>query len=428
MKKVLIVSPIFLPNSSADMQRIRVMLSEINQFGWEATVLAANPEQVSAVKDLILYENLPNSVNIFHFDLSDNFLIRLLGVRHVGWKALIPAYHLGLKLLRSQSFDLVYFSNTAFITWILGPVWKKLTKVPYVLDFQDPWWRFQPRTHPATGSYFKRIIAKIVARLGEPFCMKNCSGFTTVSEEYLKKLCRRYKLSEGKCLFVPFGSSPKDYELLKKYEIKNDFFDPTDGKKHLVYIGRLGEDILPALRIIFESFINFSNQQKDLAAQYNFYFIGTSYDSTASAKSSAWQLAQSYGLNKIVYEHPARISYLSTLKIMQDSSGIIVLGSTDPDYNPSKLFPALLSEKPVICLANPNTALASFISRQKTPLLFFDLKSNGQKICIFEKLLDFQTSPLSAYPDTLLDYLLAEKMTGRICDFFDKQTHDCRSI
>ena len=61
MKKVLIISPNFPPINAADMHRVRQSLVYFPEMGWEATVVAVEPEFVEMSQDPLLMESLPET-------------------------------------------------------------------------------------------------------------------------------------------------------------------------------------------------------------------------------------------------------------------------------------------------------------------------------------------------------------------------------
>ena len=58
---------------------------------------------------------------------------------HLGLRALAGLSALGSRLLARRPFDVVFFSTTVFPAMALGPIWKRRFRIPYALDFQDPW-------------------------------------------------------------------------------------------------------------------------------------------------------------------------------------------------------------------------------------------------------------------------------------------------
>ena len=61
----------------------------------------------------------------------------------------------------------------------------------------------------------------------------------------------------------------------------------------------------------------------------------------------------------MVTEHPHRIGYVDTLNHLTHADAVVVLGSTEPHYTPSKIFQGALSRRPVLAvLHEASTAVA----------------------------------------------------------------------
>lgn len=421
MKNLLIVSPTFLPKTSADMQRVRMMIQHLNKHGWQPTILTANPNELSGPDDPILASSLDTACRIVYFNPIPIWLTRFFGVRNLGWRSLWSLKKTGLAILKNETFDCVLFSTTMFVTWRAGKYWKKRTGVSYILDFQDPWWRFSPRSHAAPGHPFKAWIASLSARYLEPGVIRNASGIITVSPAYKTELLKRYNfLNPDQVIHIPFSGSPDDFELLRTITIPNRFFNPSDGKQHYVYVGRLGDDMVPALNALFRSFKEYLKCFPETAQHFRFHFIGTSYATGKEARLVAIPLAVNWELLDYVIETPERVPYLDALKAISDSAGIIILGSTDSSYSPSKLFPALLSEKPILCIAAKDSLLSDFVVRYSVPATLWDYTYAQSNETLIQRFHDQSGSPVSELPEALLELTLAEKMTGRVCEFINK--------
>jgi hypothetical protein len=73
-------------------------------------------------------------------------------------------------------------------------------------------------------------------------------------------------------------------------------------------------------------------------------FVGTGYYGGESIS----QLAKMVGLESIVEEQRARIPYQDVLKALAQSACVLLFGSTEAHYTPSKIFQALLSKRPIL--------------------------------------------------------------------------------
>ena len=64
LKRALIVFPRFTPSNAADSHRVRQSLPYYREAGWEPTVLAVDPDEVSAPQDALLLRTIPDDVEV----------------------------------------------------------------------------------------------------------------------------------------------------------------------------------------------------------------------------------------------------------------------------------------------------------------------------------------------------------------------------
>jgi hypothetical protein len=62
-----------------------------------------------------------------------------------------------------------------------------------------------------------------------------------------------------------------------------------------------------------------------------------------------------------VREYPERHPYLEVLATLAASDGIVVVGSTEPHYSPSKIFQAVLARRPLLALLHRTSAATELL-------------------------------------------------------------------
>ena len=137
--RVLIVSPHFPPINAADHQRIRMALHYFAEFGWDVTVLCIDPQFIEGIDDPNLLATVPENIEVIKSKALSPALSRKLKLGNLAFRCVYFLIKSTAKYFEKNYFDLVYFSNTVFLTMPLGRYWLKKYGVPYVLDFQDPW-------------------------------------------------------------------------------------------------------------------------------------------------------------------------------------------------------------------------------------------------------------------------------------------------
>lgn len=353
MKRVLVVTPRFPPVNAPDHQRARLALPFLREFGWEAEVLAVTPETTGGRLDPLLADTIPDRVPVHRVAAWSPKLCRVLGFGNLGWRSRRPLERRGAELLGSKKFDAVFMTGTVFNIFPLAAQWKREFGVPFVLDFQDPWvtdYYERTRKRPP-GGWTRYRIATRVDRKQEPETLRAASGVVSVSPAYIDDLARRHSwFDRGTAEVIPFGAATGDFEVFNYRDVRQSHFDKTDGRMHWVYVGAAGAVMGTALRGFFAALREAVDAHPDLRRHLVVHFIGTSYAHPGHEKPSVSPLAAKAGVGDMVNEHPARVPYFEALRCMTDATALIVPGSDDPGYAPSKIHNCLLARRPLLAI------------------------------------------------------------------------------
>jgi hypothetical protein len=375
MRKVLIVSPRFPPTNAADLHRVRVSLAFYRHFGWEPTVLAIDPATSDGVEDPMFACALPQDVRVLRIGAWEERKCRRLGFGQLGWRSPVPLYRAGIWLLRHERFDVVFFSTTVFTSFLLGRLWKRRFGCKIVFDFQDPWYSdVCPYTRDnAPGGWWKYRLDQRLAKHFERFALRAADHIIAVSDGYVAALTQRYPwLDRAKFTVLPFAASREDYEFVAKHAIKQTTYQVDRGCVHWVSVGRAGSDMAPILEVLFQSIAMLKARAPEFAARLRLHFVGTNYAPADRTYKLVEPLAQAAGLGDVVDERSQRVSYFQAVAANHDSDAILLIGSVDADYTPSKLLSCMLAKKPTLALFNrsspatriaatfPNVFLATF--------------------------------------------------------------------
>ncbi|GAA4854119.1 glycosyltransferase [Luteimonas vadosa] len=365
MLRILIVSPHFPPVSSADMQRVRMLLPYLQENGCQVEVLSVDPGAVESPLDPWLQEGLPPEVVVHRVPVPGKPWSRLPGLGTLGFRAIPPLARAGNRLLRTGHFDLVYFSTTVFETHILGPLWKRLFGVPYVMDYQDAWvsdyYALRPENAPP-GGRLKYAVIRRIHRWMEPRVLRDCSGLTSVSPDYPRQLATRYpKATLPRVLVQGFPGASRDFDRLPETPAGPLPFDPAGGGRHWVYVGRGGEDMALAASALFEALAQARAAGRD--TDVRMHFIGTSYARSGSGRKTFEPLAQERGVGDVVSEQTDRIGYGTTLWCLRNADALMVPGSDDPAYTASKIYPYLLAGKPLLAIFHRRSTVVELFRR-----------------------------------------------------------------
>jgi hypothetical protein len=425
MRRLLIVSPHFPPVNTPDMHRVRMSLPYFTEFGWEPLVLAVDPAKTDHLLDSRLMETIPPQVPIHHTKAFAASWTRKLGFSALGLRAWPFLYRTGTRLIRAQRPDLIYFSTTVFPVLAIGRFWKRKFGVPFVVDMQDPWVGGYYEKRPPAARPPKYGLAQRMHSILEPYTMRAVDGIVAVSAAYHETLRRRYPwIREELCRTIPFGVSEKDFEVARNLDWHNPFFTNGDGLIHGVAAGALGPTKVETCRAICVAFREGLAQQPELFSRVRLHFVGTDYAPAAQANATIRPLAARYGIEDFILESSDRIPYLETLRLFSDSDFLLVVGSDDPDYTASKLYPYIMGKKPLIAIFREESSVAEILGNTRAgTIVSFGPTDRAAEIAT--KLQPALTKFLAALPFVpstdwaAFEPYLAREMTRRQCELFD---------
>jgi hypothetical protein len=366
MKKVLIISPNFPPVNAADMHRVRQSLPYFTGFGWEATVVAVEPEFVEMGTDPVLLDTIPENTRIIRIKALSPKQTRIFGLGNLGYRSLMGYCRECNKLIRKERYDLVYFSTTTFPVMTLGRYWKRKFGIPFIIDMQDPWRNDFYLDKPKNERPPKFLMAYTMDKYLEAFTMKKVSGIISVSQAYPETLMARYpNILPEMCTVIPFGGASVDFDVLEKAGIENPVFRGSGENINLAYIGRGGHDMALAAGSIFSALRSGLQKSPELFSKIRMYFIGTSYAADGKGQKTIEPVAVRFGVKEQVTEITDRLPYFTAMKVLRDADILVIPGSTDTGYTASKIYPYILAGKPMIAVFNRNSSVVGILERTR---------------------------------------------------------------
>jgi hypothetical protein len=420
-KRVLIISPYFPPSNAADMHRIRMSLPYFKEFGWDATVVTVDANYSDQFKDDLLTKSIPTDACIYYVKAFDKKATSKFGLGAIALRSLYFYYKKVNELLSTEKFDLVYFSTTQFPVCVLGAVWKKKFKIPYVIDFQDPWFSNYYNDKPKDKRPPKYWFAYRLNKYLEPIAVKNADGLISVSANYISDLKKRYPLIKDiPAAVIIFGASEIDRQIaLNNQQVFTNFLS-AEGK-NLVYVGRGGYDMHSAIIPLFKAVQQLLSTKPQYAEKLRLYFIGTSYAPKDTGIATILPLARKYGLQDVVIEDTNRIGYYNVLAILNSADALFVPGSDDPAYIASKLLPFVLARKPLLTIFNSQSSAAKILVEFEIENAYLFDKDK----LIVENIKEFlikliegkQTVPV--YNKNAIEKYNAQTLTGKQCNLFN---------
>jgi hypothetical protein len=211
----------------------------------------------------------------------------------------------------------------------------------------------------------------------EPIAVKRASLITGVAESYYFSVKERNPQLLDHCIFgaMPYGGEIKDHYLVKQLGIQPYLFNKND-KIQLVFAGA----IMPKSILLIKYIFSCIKKNFECFQNIEMHFIGTGKVANDAKGFLIKEMARDYGLwESIVFEYPKRMPYMDVLAHLSAADGVFVIGSTEPHYTPSKVYQAILSEKPVMAFLHEKSFAAElFHNNQIGQLVSINEEMNEQ--------------------------------------------------
>ena len=187
---------------------------------------------------------------------------------------------------------------------------------------------------------------------------------------------------------------------------------------HGVSVGRGGHDVRTAARILFRAL-----HRAGAAAAARLHFVGTDYAPAGTGRKTIHPVAIEEGLGEAVSEATDRVPYLHGLRLMCDADFLVVLGSDDPSYSPSKVYPSLLSGRPILSVLHEHSPVVDLMRRAgRGPVITFrseaDVADAARLLATEFPVFVATLSSIGDLPESLVRGFDAREMTRWQCDLF----------
>jgi glycosyltransferase involved in cell wall biosynthesis len=348
------VSPHFPPDSSAGAHRVRLLAPHLPESGWDPTVVAVDPRDYETRLDPELAQLVPKDLRVIRCRAWSPRWTRRFGVGDLGLRALSGLERTCVALLRRERFDALFITIYPTYPAVLGPLLKRRFGVPFVLDYQDPWVGAWGRTvggGPNGRPDLRSRLSRTLATQLEPRVVRAADAITAVSELTYEQVRLRYPgIRATPCTTIPVGAEPTDFAELQRCPRPNRHFDPKDGHVHVCSVGTLLPRGIETLRAVLRAVGVLRTRRPVLYGALRLHFFGTSNQTRMDAELRVVPIARELGVADRVTEIAPRIDYLDALTVQTQASALLLMGSSEPHYTASKLYPALLAGRPLLAV------------------------------------------------------------------------------
>jgi len=380
MRKVLFITYYFPPAGGSAVQRILKFVKYLPLYGWQPVILTACRRNY-VLLDESLESEVPPSIEVFRTPAPDlyrwygkmgkkgaqgppdlaaiavdkgrkNNLLQKQALKirsalfvpdaRVGWMP--GAVKKGLEIIRQKPVEALFTSAPPFTTVLAGGKISRLSGLPWISDYRDPWTQ--------AYFYFKRPwLSRAWEEHLEKTHLRQADRIISINRRILDGLKEKYGiLSESREAVIPNGYDPEDFEGLKPLGDKDHFT--------MVYTGTLNSKMhpLPLLKAVDR----LCSEDRDFCERIRIRFIGRiGEDVMPMIRSAACRRSIEilpHMAHRECLRHTKGADLL--LLLIPDTPGneLIVTG---------KLFEYMRSGKPILCLSEAGDA-ADIIRQTRT--------------------------------------------------------------
>jgi glycosyltransferase involved in cell wall biosynthesis len=385
-KTVLCIAHIFPPVAEAGVHRTRAVVRHLPAHGWQPVVVTARPDS-SFREDASLLAGLPDDLKVYRtpapqlLPWASNVwakIRRLTRFRRAAatvpanprsetcasqakggwidwasWWLQVPDLALGWlpwgllsarREAKRHACQVLYTSAPPFTAHLIGLLTKRLTRIPWVADFRDPWVGnpFRSKIPYRSVQRYDAWLERLVVRHAD-WIICNC-------EPVRQQFQARYPDWAARFITIPNGFEPEDYCSLNARRL----FD--DNKVVLTHAGvfygpRRPHNVFEALRLLGED---------DPECNVHLQLVG----SPTYEGEQLNAIAQRYGVADRVHVR-GEVSHREALELLRGSDVQVLVGCSGNGSDlqvPGKLFEYLGIGRKILALAPQGSAIAQIMT------------------------------------------------------------------
>lgn len=419
MKKVLMIDYAFPPLN----QRITLKFAKyLRDYGWEPIILSVKSGYVTLDPDPSLLNQLPKEIRVyrtFAFEIPKGFLkliknnkwnnkegktvnnfvsmiiinlfvkIKEIGKLifcldiHIGWFPF--AVVKGMSIINNDKINVIYSFASPYTSHLIAYFLKKITKLPWVCYFQDPWVKMN---YLQKGSALERLrwcLAKIL----EGKIINSADkviGITQHVVDNFKKIHPSKKDRDTRFKVIPNNFDSNDFNNCKAYvnKTRKEFQVLSVGT---IYNYTNPQNVLYILRALL-------NQNPELKGNLKFIFVGE------NRRDSGFNPSGFEDLKNIVSFIP-QVPFEESINYMKAADMlllVIVPNTGAEDILTGRLVNYLGAGKPILAVV-PEGAASDLIKKSKAGFVVHPEDIDGVKRMFLDLYTRWQNNTLSITPD-----------------------------
>ncbi|QGZ93401.1 PEP-CTERM/exosortase A-associated glycosyltransferase, family [Terricaulis silvestris] len=358
---IAIVSPHFPPCSLAGVHRARHLAKHLPAHGWRPIVIRAHETQYTERLDPDLAALVPNTVEQIATGAMPASVTRLIGVGDIGLRGFLHFKRALSQLAQTTPLRAVLITGSPYYPMLLAKWISHDLQLPVVLDFQDPWVSSWGATLPELS---KGGLAHRLAVMLEPKALRHAAFVTSVSEIQNQEMAARYPwINPKRMAAIPIGGDPEDFNATQTHHSATASTVDRSERAELVFVGSVWPRLSNTLDVFLDAVAQVAKTNPAIAQRLAIRFYGTDARLVEPPVYQVAQQAERKGISFVVEEFPRRLSFVQALATMAGARGVILLGSDEPHYTASKIYPALMSGRPYLSVFHAASSSHSILSR-----------------------------------------------------------------
>jgi hypothetical protein len=260
----------------------------------------------------------------------------------------------------------------------------------------------------------------------EPLAVRRADFITSVSDRQNDDMAERYSwLDRSRMAAIPIGGDPHDFDALHGSPPTDRQVQLDPRQINLSYVGTFLPRAGPLVRVLFEAVRGVKRSRPELAVKIRLNFVGTSNQPNHRDVYRVRPIAEKEGVADLLSETAQRVSFLEALHILANSQGLLLIGSDEPHYTASKIFPALMSGRPYISVFHRQSSAHAILTAAGGGRTFsFDAAGDLSALVspLQDALIELSTAPERfgrADPAVYAAYT-AHRVSGDFADVFTK--------